>query len=110
MPDFINSIITIFQLIISFGTVCTLLYAFTKFTQRPQETQDERIAALEVRVSKLEDNGADISAHIANIDRGNMVMQKAMLAMIDHAIGNEDEDNIKKARKALYDYLTSKEG
>lgn len=109
MPDFINSIITIFQLIISFGTVCTLLYAFTKFTQRPQETQDERIAALEARVSKLEDNGADINTHIANIDRGSMVMQKAMLAMIDHAIGNEDEDNIKKARKALYDYLTSKE-
>lgn len=109
MPDFINSILIIFQLIISFGTVCTLLYAFTKFTQRPQETQDERIAALEARVNKLEDNSVDISTHITSIDKGNMVMQKAMLAMIDHAIGNEDEDNIKKARKALYDYLTSKE-
>ena len=110
MPDFINSILTIFQLIISFGTVCPLLYAFTKFTQRPQETQDERIAALEARVNKLEDNSVDISAHITNIDKGNMVLQKAMLAMLDHAIGNEDQDSIKKARKDLFEYLTSKEG
>lgn len=110
MPDFINSIITIFQLIISFGTVCTLLYAFTKFTQRPQETQDERIAALEARVNKLEEQTEDTHLHIANIDKGNKVIQQAMLAMLDHAIGNEDQDNIKKARKDLFEYLTNKEG
>lgn len=110
MPDFINSIITIFQLIISFGTVCTLLYAFTKFTQRPQETQDERITALEARVNKLEEQSADTNIHITSIEKGNKVMQQAMLAMLDHAIGNEDQDNIRKARKDLFDYLTSKEG
>lgn len=107
MPDFINSIITIFQLIISFGTVCTLLYAFVKFSQKPQVTQDEKIAGLELRVGKLEDRQSEIYDHISNVDEGTRIMQQAILAMLGHAINGEDVEELKKARQSLYNYLTN---
>lgn len=108
MPDFVNATITILQLLISFGTVCTLLYTFVRFSQKPSRTQDERIASLETRVEHLEECGLSSASHIAAIDEGNKVMQQAMLAMLDHAIGNEDVDSIKKARSNLFNYLTNR--
>lgn len=107
MPNFMNTILAIFQLIISFGTVCTLLVAFVKFTQKPQQTQDERISVLEKKVVALEEKASDTYKHIQNIDEGNRIMQQALLAMLGHAINGEDVEELRKARQSLYDYLTN---
>jgi len=106
MSEFISTILTIFQLIISFGTVCTLLYAFVKFSQKPQQTQDERIENIEKRLDKLEQEQDETATRLCNIETGNRIMQQALLAIMGHAINGEDIEELRKARQMLYDYLT----
>lgn len=108
MSEFISTILTIFQLIISFGTVCTLLYAFVKFSQKPQQTQDERINSLEDRVSVLEGKQNDTNERLSNIENGNHVIQQSLLAMLDHAINGNNTESLIRTRDLLYQYLTKK--
>ena len=106
MPNFLSTILTIFQLIISFGTVCTLLYAFVKFSRQPQQSQNERIRTLEDRVAMLEMKQNDVYSHLESIDEGNKATQRALLALLGHAINGDDVEEVKKAQGMLLDYLT----
>ena len=106
MPNFLSTILTIFQLIISFGTVCTLLYAFVKFSRQPQQNQNDRIRALEDRVTMLETKQNDVYSHLESIDEGNKATQRALLALLGHAINGDDVEEVKKAQGMLLDYLT----
>ena len=106
MPNFLNTVLTIFQLIISFGTVCTLLYTFIRFSQKPQDTQNERIRTLEDKVAMLEMRQNDVYSHLESIDEGNKATQRALLALLGHAINGDDVEEVKKAQGMLLDYLT----
>lgn len=106
MPNFLSTILTIFQLIISFGTVCTLLYAFVKFSQKPQQSQNDRIRSLEDRVTMLETKQDDVYSHLESIDESNKVTQQALLALLGHAINGDDVEEVKRAQKMLFNHLT----
>ena len=105
MP-FMTTILTICQLIISLGTVCTLLYTMVKFTQKPADIQNERISALERWRECVDTKMLDVFSHLQNLDEGNKITQQALLALMGHAINGEDIEELKKARQVLYDYLT----
>lgn len=107
MPNFISTTLTIFQLIISFGTVCTLLYTVVKYTQKPQDIQNERILALEKWRDTMDAKMMDTCTHLSSLDEGTKITQQAILALMGHAINGEDVEELKKARQTLYDYLTN---
>lgn len=110
----VETITTWLQLIVTIGAVVSLFYALSKFAAKPNKTQDEKIAILEEWrkheftrwQEKVEQRLADGDAHFKNIDKGNHVTQRAILALTDHAINGNNISQLEQARNDLNKYLT----
>lgn len=77
--------------------------------KQPQADIENRISELEKwkdNVDSRLDRGND---HFDKLDEGNKVTQRALLALMDAALnpGNSNEELV-KARKELYEYLSDK--
>ena len=119
MPE-IRPFIEGMQLLVTTGTFIGMIYAFYRFARTPENTQNERITALEVwqgqleakmQVDKeaLERRLSMGSNHFSTIDEGTKVTQSAILAIMDTLLNNGDnKDELKKRRDDLYSYLTGK--
>lgn len=108
-------ILPLFQLLISFATICTLIYTFAKFTQKPTDTLRERIDNLEQRADDMDKWAENIERrlhegveHFIALDEANKVTQQALLALLDNALGNDDGTELKKARNKLYEHLSER--
>jgi hypothetical protein len=70
---------------------------------------ENRIATLESlvtqRFSSYDDHFAKDLGRIEQIERGNKVTQRAILALLKHTIDGNDVDSLKKASEDLQDYL-----
>lgn len=110
----VNTILTVFSLVTQFGSICILVYGFSKFLAKPHDT-------LEGKVIELQEwrKGVDSRLQIGNDrfsvqDEANRVTQAALLALIDKEIKDCASENkpvpeeLKSARKELYDYLTER--
>lgn len=102
----IDNISTWLQLIITVGAVVTLFITVSKAAQRPNQTQDERLDALEKWQSEVETRLETGSSHFERIDSGNRVTQRALLALMSHAINGNDIGKLRKAKDDLETYLT----
>lgn len=90
------------QLAVSLCTLVGLLYAFYKFTRRPQDSLEERVTILEKRMDKLE---TDSSTNTNNIDKATA----AITALVDFELAYcitthyeaEGISDLKHAKKVL---------
>ncbi len=104
----VSQVITALQLIISSATVVTLIYGLLKFAGSPNRTQNQRLDALEKWREQVDDRLSTGDDHFKAIDDGNRITQKAILALMKHAINGNDIDDLKKAEKSLEEYLVEK--
>ena len=104
----VSQVITALQLIISSATVITLIYGLMKFAGSPNRTQNQRLDALEKWREQVDDRLTTGDNHFRAIDDGNRITQKAILALMKHAINGNDIDDLKKAEKSLEEYLVEK--
>lgn len=66
--------------------------------RKPNKTQDARLAELEKR------SKSDFE-RLERIESGNVIMQRALLALLAHGIDGNDIEAMKKAKAELTDYL-----
>ena len=104
----VSQVITALQLIISSATVITLIYGLMKFAGSPNRTQNQRLDALEKWREQVDDRLTTGDNHFRAIDDGNRITQKAILALMKHAINGNDIDELKRAEKSLEEYLVEK--
>lgn len=108
MPPIVSAVATILQLIISGGTVVTLIYALFKFAGTPNKSQNKRLDDLEAWKKDVERRLSTGDDHFKEIDNGNRITQKAILALMKHAINGNDIDELRKAERSLEEYLVEK--
>lgn len=108
MPPEVTSAVTVLQLIISGATVITLIYALIKFMGTPNRSQNARLDALEQWKKTVDQRLSTGDDHFQEIDNGNRITQKAILALMKHAINGNDIDSLKQAEKKLEEYLVDK--
>lgn len=108
MGDNISAVITVMQLIISFGTICTLLYTFSKFVSKPTDTLKDRIDSLERWRNVVEQRLSKGSAHFDSLDDSARITQQSLLAIMDGLINGDNKEELLKARNRLYQYLSDK--
>ena len=108
MTPVFSQLVTTLQLVISGATVATIIYAFVKFTKAPNKTQDERLDALEAWKEKVDGRLREGDDRFEQVDKGNRITQKALLALMKHAINGNDVDSLKDAEKSLEEYLVEK--
>lgn len=101
--------------LITVSSVLTVMMKFFDWKNRPNQRQDERIAATEKRLLEHEEKlklyeefFMRDKARLDDIDKSNKVTQRALLALLSHAINGNDVDALHKAKDELQDYLTQK--
>lgn len=106
--DTINTFSTVLQLIVLIASVVTLMVTVSKTIQKPNKTQDDRLDALETWKLKVEERLETGNQHFEEVDKSNRITQKALLALMSHAINGNDIDKLKQAKDDLENYLTDK--
>ena len=107
-PEIVEALSAWFGVILQVASVIALLFALAKFATKPNTTQNERLARLEEWQAKAIVRLAEGDEHMADLDESNRVTQKALLAMLSHAISGNDIEKLKEARKELETYLIQK--
>ena len=104
----VSQVITTLQLIISCATVITLIYGLIKFAGTPNRSQNKRLDALEEWRKQVDRRLTEGDNHFKEVDEGNRITQKAILALMKHAINGNDIEALKQAEKKLEEYLVAK--
>ena len=74
----------------------------------PNTKQNEMLRLHEERLDIIEERLKLGDDRFKTIDSGNKVTQKAILALMEHAINGNDVDSLKKAKKDLEEYLVER--
>lgn len=101
--------------LITVSSVATVVMKFLDWKNKPNQRQNERIEAAEKRLDDVEKRFQQYDAfflsdkaRLDDIDRSNKVTQRAILALLSHAINGNDIDSLHRAKHELEDYLTQK--
>lgn len=106
--EYVKTAGAIFGVLIQCGTLITLVYALARFLGRPNASQNQRLDALEIHVKEIDERLDKGDKHFVTVDDGSKVMQKALLALIDHAIDNNHVEKLVEAKDDLQAYLIDK--
>ena len=79
-----------------------------KAAKAPNAHQDERLDALEVRMDKVEGKLDHDNDRLKDIDQGNRVTQRALLALLDHGIDGNNIAQMQHAKEELQEHLINR--
>lgn len=101
--------------LITVSSVATVLMKFFDWKNRPNQRQNERLDAAEKRLDGIDKKFQQYDnffltdkERLDDIDKANKVTQRAILALLSHAINGNDVDSLHRAKHELEDYLTQK--
>lgn len=110
----INSISDVLKVFLQIAQVVALLYAGYKFTRKPHDTLESRVAALEEKNKDMELSLLKKDERIRELDESNGVIMRSVLALIEFEIQyclTEDKPmskGLEKAKESLDDYFAKK--
>ena len=108
MIEFLNQLSTWLQLIVLVASVVTLCITVGKTINKPNKTQNDRLDALEAWKMRADERFETGDQHFEEVDKSNRITQKALLALMSHAVNGNDIDKLKQAKDDLENYLTDK--
>ena len=97
-----------------FGGVLVVLNVWTNIEMRikalkaPSESLEERITLIEHKLLDYDSKLARDKARLDSIEEGNKVTQKALLALLSHAIDGDNIKELKEAKDELQAYLINR--
>lgn len=74
----------------------------------PNVRQDERLAALEEWREEVEGKLTHDHERFENLDSGNRVTQRALLALLDHGIDGNNIEQMQHAKEELQNHLINR--
>ncbi len=74
----------------------------------PTEKQNQRLTELERRVGRHDELLGNDKRRLEEIESGNRVTQRAILALLDHGIDGNAVDTMRKAKEDLQQYLITR--
>ena len=102
-------------MILAFGNICIMAYAFTKFLAKPHDTLEKRVTNLEVRMDEVEDSLKLGNDRFTELKSANKLIVTSIVALIefevDYCTHHGDErisEDLKKAKDELYRFLAEK--
>ena len=101
--------------LITIAAAASIVISAFKKIREPENIQNKKlediakkIDSIEARLKIHEEYFNNDNRRISAIEEGNRVTQKAILALMSHAINGNDIDKLKKAEDALREYLVNK--
>lgn len=106
--DPIETVTTILTFVMLVSNFILMLSMWVSKVKAPERSQDDRIQRLEDKVDDLFDKNLKEKDRIRELEKGNVVTQEALLALLSHSIDGNNSDGLIKARDNLQSYLTHK--
>lgn len=101
--------------LITIAAAVSIVVSAVKKLKEPENVQNNKIRDIEDKMKHLEDRLKKHEEYFNNdnkrllaIEEGNRVTQKALLALMSHAINGNDVDKLKEAENSLREYLINK--
>lgn len=79
-----------------------------KSAKAPDNVQDGRLDALESDMREVKEKLGKDYQHLAALDEGNRVTQRALLALLAHGIDGNNVEQMESAKHALEEHLISR--
>lgn len=79
-----------------------------KAAKAPNAQQNERLAALETWRKEVDRKLIADNARLGDIDDGNRVTQRALLALLDHGIDGNNIEQMQHAKEELQNHLINR--
>jgi len=76
--------------------------------KQPAKRVEERLSALEQKSAEYETYFINDKKRLEEMEQGNKVTQRAILALLSHGIDGNDIEAMKAAKKELQDFLIGK--
>jgi len=95
--------------IVAISAAVTVIVRVVQKAKEPEQTQNDRITALEKKVDKFEQLFDNDNKRLIELEKGNRVTQQALLALLSHAINGNNDAELKEAKAKLENYLIGKE-
>jgi hypothetical protein len=95
-------------LVLQIGAVVALIKSLAAFASGTNHTQNNRLDNLEKQITDMQlrlDKGDE---HFDRNDNANTVTQKALLALIEHALNGNNIQGLKEVKNELENYLVTK--
>lgn len=101
--------------LITIAAAVSIIVSAVKKLKEPENVQNKKISDMEDKMKHFEDRLKKHEEYFNNdnkrllaIEEGNRVTQKALLALMSHAINGNDVDKLKEAENSLREYLINK--
>lgn len=79
-----------------------------KTAKAPNDAQDKRLGNLESRMTHVEECLDKDKKHLDTLDEGNRVTQRALLALLDHALDGNNVEQMRSAKEELRNHLINR--
>ena len=106
-----NEIATVLYICTAITTISaavTVIVSWINKAKEPNTRQNLRLDQLETKIEKMSMYLDNDNVRIKAIEEGNKVTQKALLALMSHAINGNDTDKLEEAKNSLEQYLINK--
>ena len=110
-PQFLTAVentIKVCTLLTLFIAIANAIITFVGKAKEPENKQDERISALEERMTQAERKLSNDSTRFDDIESGNKIILQSLLALMEHALDGNSVDKLKDTKDALEKYLIEK--
>lgn len=101
--------------LITISAAVSIVISVIKKLKEPENVQNQKlediskkIDSIEARLKIHEEYFNNDNRRISAIEEGNRVTQKALLALMSHAINGNNVEELKKAENTLREYLINK--
>lgn len=110
----LDTLMPVLQLFLTTGNVCVMIYALSKFLQKPHDTLEQRVTTLEVKQQEIERSLRMGNDEFREMRETTKMMTGCLLSLIDFEIQYclnthyEVTEDLMHAKKVLHEYLSEK--
>lgn len=109
-----KDLLTLFQLILTFGNVVVLAYALYKFLNKPHDTLEEKVTQHDVDIKEIKSSLLQGNDRFREQTNTNEILIRSTLALIEFEIqyclteNKPMSQELEKTRENLHNYLSRK--
>ena len=103
-----STVLSIAAAIVLLSNAVEKIVKAVRAAKAPNVQQDERLAELEKWREKVDRRLTNDDDRLSDIDSGNRVTQRALLALLDHGIDGNNIEQMQHAKEELQDHLINR--
>jgi capsule polysaccharide export protein KpsE/RkpR len=108
MSETLQAILFACSAISTIGAAIVVISTFVTKAKAPNVAQNDRITVLETEMAEVKRHQDSDNKRLKSMEDGNKVTQKALLALMSHALNDNDNDKLIAAKDELERYLINR--